>query len=97
METTPHLASACEPMCLLSVAAQLKTSQTQSLLSEMAWTAEAIRQWVKRENLSGLVAEHAEELAAALTATSSSAFSETRPDKFSRFTYPRICSAVQAI
>ena len=31
----------------------------------MAWTAEKIREWVRRENLSGLVAEHAEELAAA--------------------------------
>ena len=30
----------------------------------MAWTGQEIRQWVKRENLSGLVAEHAEELAA---------------------------------
>ena len=31
----------------------------------MAWTAEKIREWVRRESLSGLVAEHAEELAAA--------------------------------
>ena len=30
----------------------------------MAWTAGQIRAWVKRESLSGLVAEHAEELAA---------------------------------